>query len=480
MGLLPAEQYVAQAKPHNSSWILALLASVVFLAVVNGTMINIALPYIGRDFEVSEGTYGWIVTGYSLSFGIFNAVNGRLADVLGMKRLYMIGIGIFGLGAATVAMSPGIDFAIAVRFIQGAGAAALPVLGSSIIARIIPAQERGAAMGVILSTVGVAASIGPFLGGFLVQVGGWRFVFAFTSLVLFAIPAAWKLLPAELDESTSPSFDAVGAFLLGGAVATGMYGFEVVEETGFGSALWICLGAATTLAGIFWLWIGRIDNPFAVRELFHNARYLATMSTAFLVNATRFGTIVLVPIFLTNVNGLEPIWIGAVLFPGALAIALLSRRAGRLADEHGPRAPVSVGTLFIVAGNLVAAYHAGGEPLGVAVGMGLYGVGFALIQSPLVSATSQIVPRNMTGVGMGIFMMVFFVGGAFGTALSVTTVELQASDAPSWLGFDLGAGAPFSNGILVLTGLAILAVTLVPLLPKGKLSTDEVPPVTHH
>jgi EmrB/QacA subfamily drug resistance transporter len=460
---------LTETKSCSSTWILALLASVVFLAVVNGTMINIALPYIGRDFAVTEGTYGWIVTGYSLAFGIFSAINGRLADVVGMKRLYLVGILIFGAGAAIVAVSPTIEFAIVVRFLQGAGAAALPVLGSSIIARIVPPQGRGAAMGIILSTVGVAASIGPFLGGFLVQLGGWRLVFIFTAVVLFAIPVAWRLLPAELDKTESTHFDATGAVLLSVAMILGMYGFEIVEEVGVGLNLALCLGSALVVGLGFWWWIHRAREPFVAPELLKNVRYLATTFVAFLCNATRFGTIVLVPIFLTEVDHLEPIWIGVVLFPGAIAIAVLSRPAGRLADRVGPKIPVAVGTIFIVAGNLIAAYFAGSSPIGVGVGMTLYGVGFACMQSPLIASVSIIAPSHMTGVALGMFMMIFFIGGAFGTALSVTAVELQQKGASSWLGLPPSDGALYSNAILLLTILAVLGAGLVPLLPRGRL-----------
>ena len=447
--------------------VLALLSSVVFLAVVNGTMVNIALPHIGREFTVTEGTYGWIVTGYSLSFGIFNAVDGRLADVIGIKRLYMFGIFVFGAMAAAVAAAPSIELAIGLRIAQGAGAAALPALGSSIVARLVPAHERGAAMGIILATVGVAASIGPFLGGLLVQFAGWRYCFAFTSLVLFAIPFAFRLLPASLDETESTTFDSVGAILLGSAVALGMYGFEIIEESGIDTQLGLCLGASAVLAGVFVFWIHRAKEPFFAPQLIKNVGYVASCCIGFLTNATRFGTIVLVPIVLTEVHHLDPIWIGAVLFPGAFAIAVLSQRAGRFADRVGPRRPIAVGTIFILAGNVVAAWYVGADAIGVAVGMLLYGIGFALIQTPILSAASQFVPRHMTGVGMGFYMMVFFLGGAFGTALSVTTVELQAIDAASWLSRDLGAGGRYSNGILILNALAVLGVVMVNLLPRG-------------
>lgn len=465
---------------YNPRAVLALLATVVFIAVVNGNMVNVALPHVGRDFGVTEGTYGWIITGYSLAFGIFNAVNGRLADIVGMKRLYLVGLFVLGAGAAAVALAPTVEVAIALRFLQGAGAAALPVIGSSIIARLIPASERGAAMGVILSTVGVAASIGPFLGGFLVQFAGWRFCFGVTAVVLGAIPFALRLLPRELDETDGARFDVLGAVLLGAAVALGIYGFEVLEVSGFGAQLGLLLAASGGLGALFMVWIHRVAEPFTAPELFRNSRFLAAAFVAFLSNATRFGTVVLVPIVLTEVHHLAPIWIGVVLAPGAIAIAFISRRSGALADRIGPRAPVTVGTLFILAGNLVAAVYAGRSALGISAGMLLYGIGFALIQSPLVASVSQLVPRRMVGSAMGLFMMIFFVGGAFGTALSVTTVELQAVDAASWFGLDLGLGARYSNGVLALNGLALLGVLLVRRLPAGPLSEPAIEASTHH
>lgn len=454
-----------------SPWVLALLGTVVFVAVVNGTMINVGLPFIGRDFGASEGTYGWIVTGYTLAFGIFNAINGRVGDIFGIKRFYLIGIAIFGTASLAVAFSPTIEFAIATRFIQGAGAAAMPVLGSTIISKIIPAEKRGWAMGIILSTVGVAASIGPFLGGIFVQFFGWRSIFVFTSLVLLCIPVGIRLLPDRLNDTEGEHFDYVGAILMGVGVATLMYGFEIIESSGFGWRLAIDFVVAFSFLGAFLVWINFKNEPFVAPALLKNARYMATAAVAFLTNATRFGTIVLVPIFLTELNRLEPIWIGAVLFPGALAIALLSTRAGTWADRVGPRIPIGLGCVFIVLGNLISAFFPGGSPVGVAVGMGLYGVGFAFIQSPSVSAASQIVAPKQAGVGMGMFMMIFFIGGATGVALSITAVELQAETAASWIGLELGAGNRFSNAILVLTGLAVAALAFIPGLP---LKTDTV------
>jgi DHA2 family metal-tetracycline-proton antiporter-like MFS transporter len=446
-------------------WVLVLLSGVVFMAVVNATMINVALPHIGAHFSVTEGTFGWIVTGYSLTFGIFSAVDGRLADVLGKRRLYLSGIFLLGLTSIALAVTPSIEFTIGLRIFQGAGAAALPALGSVIIASLVPPERRGAAMGVILSTVGVAASIGPFLGGFLVQMLSWRAVFGFTGLVLLGFPVGMRLLPKSLDEQQSSHFDAFGALLLSAGIALIVYAFEVVQKTGFTLELVWWLGGGTVCLVAFAAWIHRAKDPFVKPALFRDTRYVSCAAVATLTNATRFGTIVLVPIFLTKVNGLEPVWVGAALFPGALAIAVLSRVAGRVADANGPRVPAMFGSTCIIVGNLISAWFAGGSVYGVALGMGLYGLGFAFIQTPLLSATSQVLPKELTGVGMGIFMMIFFIGGAIGVALSVTAVELQPADATSWLGWDQGAGARYSNAILVLTGLAVAGAALIPGLP---------------
>mgnify|MGYP000229891940 FL=1 len=447
--------------------ILILLGTVVFIAVVNGTMINVALPHIGRDFGVSEGTYGWLVTGYTLTFGIFSAINGRLADMLGKKRLYMFGILMLGLNSLAVAASPYIELAIALRFLQGAGAAALPVLGTSIIKEIVSPQQQGKAVGYILSTVGVAASIGPFLGGVIVQFAHWRVVFMITGLVLVMFPLALKVLPESLNEVDGKNFDWVGALLLSAGIGALLYGFEMLENR---AVLWMFLttiGVGVGSLVAFGFWIMRKDNPFAHPATFKRTKYLASCVAAATTNAARFGTVVLTPIFLTEINHLEPLGVGAVLFPGAVMIALLSARAGNWADRVGARMPVVVGMIAMILGALVSAVYAGGSPIGVGVGMTLFGVGFAFTQSPLVSAVNRMLPREEAGSGVGLFMMIFFVGGAAGVAASVTAIELQPPMIDGLFGLTTGARGKFTNAILMLSTLLAVGMLFAPMLPAG-------------
>ncbi len=459
-------QTIPQLTPRSANLTLILLSAVVFISVVNGTMINVALPIIGDDFKVTEGVYGWIVTGYALAFGIFSAIHGRLADIFGIRKLYIFGILILGLASIMVAFAPNIEIMIALRVFQGAGSAAIPVLGNAIVARTFAPSKRGHAMGLMLGAVGVAASIGPFLGGILIELSSWRALFFVTSVVLLAVPAAFKLLPESLDEGTPQKFDIIGATLLGIGVTAILLSFNVIESQGFGTVFGGLLFAGTISLLLFLHRINRIDEPFVHPEVLQNKRFLATAALAFVSNATRFGTVVLVPIFLIEINNISPMGVGFVLLPGAMLIALISPYAGKLGDRIGARLPVAIGMSLIVVGNLVAAYYAGGSVTGVTVGMTLYGLGFAFMQSPLVATATQLLPLHRQGIGMGIFMMIFFLGGAFGVALSVTAVELQSRHASSWLGLDLGHGAAFSNAILTLTVLAVIGLLLLPFIPK--------------
>lgn len=445
---------------------LILLCGVVFVAVINGNMVKVALPFIGRDFGVTEGIYGWIVTGFVLAFGVFNAVHGRLANRIGLRRLYAFGIAVLGATSLLLALSPTVFAAIGLRIIQGAGSAALPALGTVIISRLFSPDRRGEAMGWILASVGVAASIGPFLGGLLVELGGWRAVFAATSVVLFTLPAVWRLLPESLDERTDEPFDLIGALFLGGGISALLYGFTVLERFGPGIEFAALVAAGAILLLLFAHRITRVDDPFADPEIFADIRYVASCAAALLINATRYGTIVLVPIFLIEVNRISAVAVGLVLLPGAICVAVLSPYSGRVADRMGARIPVMAGTVMIIAGNITIGLTAGAHPIGPTVGMTLYGLGFAFIQSPLVSAASQILAPRLAGTGMGIFMMIFFVGGAFGVALSVTAVELQAPGTTTgWFGVVTGEGAVYSNAVFTLTALAVIALLFGPWIP---------------
>jgi MFS transporter, DHA2 family, metal-tetracycline-proton antiporter len=469
----PAE---GAAEAPSPARILPVLLLFVFLSVMTGTMINVALPSIGRHFDVGEPTYGWIVSGYMLTFGVFSAVHGRLADLFGTRRLYLFGCVAFALGAVAAAAAPTIEVLIGLRILTGVGSAAIPALGATIVARLLPAGQRSAATGWILGTVGVGASISPFIGGLVLEWTSWRVVFLVPGISVLALPWAWWALPRSLDEVPGDTrFDVLGAGLLGLGAAGLLYATDLVESHGFDG---VTLGVAATSVALlvaFALWIRHHDEPFAPPWLFREWRWVSAVAVATLGNAARFGTIVLIPIFLENVVGASPFTIGATLAPGAVVLAILSPLAGRLADRIGARwvaAPSAV-LLFVACLASVWLFEAG--TWGATLAMTLFGAAFAGVQSPLLGSLGDFLPQRDLGIANGMYMMIFFLGGGLGVAVAVTLVAAQPDVTASWLGLGETEAARFGNTALALGLIALLPLPLIPLLPRKRADADETP-----
>lgn len=454
-----------QHTPSSERRVLSIIVCVVFLAVMSGTMVNVSLPIVGQHFQTTESVYGWLVTGFTLTFALFSAVHGRLADNYGSRRLYLIGLTLFSILAVFIAASPSIELMIGLRVLQGAGAAAMPALGTVIISRVFPETRRGRAMGYILGTVGFAASIGPFFGGAIAQWVGWRAVFLFPALGLVLLPLGRRWLPKHLDEVTPKPIDILGACLLTASSTALMWVPSSIKSYGWSVPTWCALGLGLLFGMAFLVRVQTTRHPFLPPHLFRINAYRMSLLVAFLAQATRFGTVVLIPILLLNVHQLTPIQVGFCLCPGAICIAILSPQMGAWSDRIGTIIPVALGLTAMLAGNIITVATCGSSTIGVTVGITLYGVGFAAIQSPMVNGVSRQLPKPVLGIGLGMFMMTFFLGGAFGVAISMVAIDIQQPETASWLGLELGEGGRFSNAMLCLTGLGLLALALVTHLP---------------
>lgn len=444
--------------------VLWLLAIVIFVGVTNGTTVNVALPFIGEDFGASESIYGWVITGYGLTFAVFSAILGRLADSWGVRRVYVGGMVLTGLTGVLVALAPAISVVIGLRVLQGAASAALPALGSVVIARVTGAHHRGAAMGVLLAAIGVAAAIGPFLGGVMVEVFGWRSVFLLPAVLAALAPLAWRMLPEALDVSTPRPFDLLGAVVLTTAVAAVLVGLTSLQGGGrFGLVAGLLLGAG--LLAFLVRHVRRAPSPLLPPHLFAIRAYVALCMVAVLSNAVRFGSIVLGSVMLVRVGGHAPFWVGMALLPGALAQASFSRAVGRWSDRVGARRPVAVGTLLLVVSALMLVWSADGDLLGTSIALGVGGLAFTFKQSPTVSGVSLVVPTADTGIAMGTYMMLLFLGGAVGVTVTMVFVDATASVTQAWLGPVEGIGAPFANAFVLLMATALLALGFLRNLP---------------
>ena len=451
--------------------LLAVLTSAVFISVLNSSMVNVAIPLIREDFGASEAQVSWVITGYLLLYAVGIPLYGRASDIFSLRRAFVLGLAVFAAGSLVCILAPSLPVLVLGRVVQAMGGAAIPALATASVAKVLPPGERGTALGLIVSSVGVGAAIGPVVGGALEQVAGWHSLFyAVLFLMLILIPSAAYALP-HTESAGERGFDVPGGLLLGLAAGLFLFGITQGQVAGFGSfSSWgSFLGSALAAAGFAWR-ITSSEHPFVSPELFRNRGYVAAVIVGFLSMLVNVSCLVSIPLLVSQVNGLSPGGTGLVLAPGAVALAIISPLAGRLSDRIGARTPVYAGLLVMLISVLfLSAFAAGASPVVVALGMLGVGVGFAFTNSPNVNAAAAALPEESTGVGLGIFNGLFFLGGGTGPAVVGAFLaarrEAGAGAINPFYGLD---AAPFSDAFLLLSVALLFALAASLGLRSGK------------
>lgn len=407
-----------ETAPASERLFLAVVAAAVFVSVMAGTMVNVVVPAVGEDFGATEAQVGWIVTAHLLVFAVGVPLYGRISDFFSLRRLFTAGLLVFAAGSLLCAVAPNLPLLVFGRVVQAVGDAAIPALAGVAVAKVLPPGRRGAALGLIVSSVGVGAAVGPIVGGVVEQFLGWQFLFyGVLAMALALIPFSLRVLP-DVSEGVR-SFDLLGGVLLGLASALFLFGVTQGQGEGFGSpSSWGSFLGAVVAAFLFVRRIGSIPDPFVSPKLFRNRVYAAAVLVGFFSMLANIAATVLVPLLVIEVNGLSPAGAGLVLTPGAIAVAVLSPRAGRLSDRVGARVPVLAG-LAVMGLSLffVSAFGAGASPALATLGMLGVGAGFALSNPATTNAAVGALPGEEVGVGLGIYQGLFFLGGATGPAL---------------------------------------------------------------
>jgi predicted MFS family arabinose efflux permease len=297
-------------------------------------------------------------------------------------------------------------------------------------------------------------------------------VLFFLTLILAAllVPGALYALPGSTDgDHKRPEglwaavhhFDVPGGLSLALAAGLALFGVTQGQVVGFSSPVsWGSFVAAGGLAAFFAWRIGAAADPFVAPGLFRNRAFLAASATGFFMMFANVGSLVLVPLMLSEVNGLSAVGIGLVLAPGAVVVTFLSPVAGRLSDRFGPRTLVQVGLVVIGVSTLAISAFAAGAPA-TAVALGILGqsVGFSMVNSPNANAAAASLSPEESGVGLGIYQMLFFLGGGFGPAVAATFLAVrQGADAGALNPLFATGSAPFSDAFLLLTASAVLSL----------------------
>jgi EmrB/QacA subfamily drug resistance transporter len=386
-------------------WLLAVAVAGSGMAFLDGTVVNVALPDIGRDFDASTSALQWILNGYLLTLASLILLGGSLGDRYGRRRVFVAGIGLFTLASLLCAVAPTVEFLIGARLLQGIGGALLTPGSLAIIEASFRPTDRARAIGAWSGLGGVATAFGPLLGGWLIGAISWRAIFVINLPIgIFVAWAATEHVPESRDPTASGRIDIRGAALAALGLAGSTYALIEAPEKGASAAVLIA-GIGGVLALLFFFVVERrTPNPMLPLEIFRSRQFSAANGVTFAVYAALGGFFFLLVAFLQISMGYSPIAAGAASLPVTLLMLLFSARAGALAQRIGARLPLTVGPLIIAVGLMLMLMLDPGDSYltGVLPPILVFGAGLTLVVAPVTATVLAAADMRHSGIASGV------------------------------------------------------------------------------
>lgn len=444
---------------HRRRWIALLILSLsLTLVIMDGTIVNVAIPSITRDFGASFRDVEWVNTIYSLVYAATLILWGKIGDQYGRRLLFLIGVVIFGVGSALVGASSSIKMLVAMRALQGIGAAILSPSTLSIITTTFRGKERGIAFGLWGATAGVAAALGPLVGGWVIDHASWRWAFYINIPVVAAAfaGALWAIRESR-DPHTRRYFDVPGTLL--GGLGLGALVFGIIEGQGYGwwkparqftllawewpseaiSIVPVSIALGVVLLAIFTryerLLERRGSEPLFEFGLLRYRSYKYGMITGLIVNLGEIGLLFAVSLYLQGTRGLSAFETGLALLPLAFMAFIGAPVAGAFSARSGPKWIVTTGMTLEVIALLIlfAVIDPAISTTTIALILGLYGLGLGLAIAQLTSLVLYDIPSPKAGIASGGNSTIRQVGAALGIAIIgtalTTTTESRLTDS---------------------------------------------------
>ncbi|WP_414471827.1 MFS transporter [Microvirga sp. M2] len=395
----------------------AILAS--SLAFIDSTVVTVAMPQMRENLAASLSQIQWITNAYGLTLSAFLLLGGAAGDAYGLKRIFMIGIGLFGLASLGCGLSRSADVLIAARTFQGMGGALMIPGSLALISVNFPSEERGTAIGTWAAASGIAAALGPILGGWLIDIAPWQSIFWINiPVACLALWMCWKHVP-DVPPSQAAGMDWLGGGLAVAGLGTLAFGLTSLSATNgtYGLDL-LFLVAGAVLLGLFVMHEMRANAPMMPLELFRVRAFSGVNALTLLLYFALAGALFFLPSTLIEVHGYSATKAGSVFLPFTLVMALLSRLGGTLADRFGVRilltlGPVVTGLSF---GLLVLAAIDGRYWFAIVPVMTLMGLGMGITVAPLSTTVMNSVPADRVGVASGINNAIARVAGLIAVA----------------------------------------------------------------
>ena len=386
-------------------WLLAVAVLGSGIAFLDATVVNVALPDIGRDLHASTSTLQWILNGYVLTLASLILLGGSLGDRYGRRRIFVAGTGVFTIASLLCAVAPTAELLVAARLVQGVGGALLTPGSLAMVESGFRPADRARAIGAWSGLGGVAGALGPLVGGLLVGAVSWRAVFLINlPLGIFIVVMAGRHVPETRDPTASGRLDFRGVILAAVALAGTTY--ALIEAPAHGGSLLVpVIGIAGGLALIaFLLAERRSANPMMPLSMFSSRQFSAANAVTFVVFGAFSGVFFLLVAFLQISLGYSPLAAGAASLPITALMLLLSAPAGALAQRIGPRIPLTVGPLITAVGLVLMSRIDRGDSYLSAVlpAVIVFGLGLTLVVAPVTATVMAAADERHSGIASGI------------------------------------------------------------------------------
>jgi EmrB/QacA subfamily drug resistance transporter len=416
-------------------WTLAAVAFGLFMIMLDNTVVNVALPAIQDDLGVGLAELEWIVTGYALTFAALMLTGGKLADLLGRRLIFVVGLAIFTLASLACGLATSGDVLIGARIVQGVGAALMNPATLSIISATFPPRQRGMAIGIWAGVSALALAIGPLVGGLLTDHGHWSWIFYINIPVgILAIAASFLFIDESKDTSEVQRLDLPGLLTSGVGLFALTYGLIEANSYGWTSGRIVtAFVASAVLLAAFVVLEHRQRVPMLDLSLFRSGTFTGANLVILLVALAMFGVFFFVSLYMQNILGYSAVEAGAAFLPMTILIILIAPIAGKATDRIGSRWLMTVGMVLIgvqllyfstlgvdaTFWNLLPAFLVGG-------------VGMALTMTPSAAAAVRAVPTDKAGVGSAVLNSSRQVGGSLGIAImgAIVGASIEGTRVP--------------------------------------------------
>jgi EmrB/QacA subfamily drug resistance transporter len=449
-------------------WTLVAVSFGLFMIMLDNTVVNVALPSIRADLGVSISELEWVVNAYALTFGVLLLSGGKLADLLGRRRIFVVGLVIFTAASLWCGLAGSAGSLIAARTVQGVGAALLNPATLSIITATFPPRQRGTAIGIWAGVSALSLAIGPIVGGLLTEHINWSWIFFVNIPVgVLAIVAARLFVDETKDTSREQRLDLPGLVTSAAGLFALTYGLIETNTYSWGSARVLgLLGAAVVLLASFALLESRQRLPMLDLSLFRNSSFTGANATMALVGLAMFGVFFYNSLFVQNVLGYSAVQTGATFLAMTVPIILIAPIAGRFSDRIGPRWLIGAGmTLLTVSLLSFTTLDTSSTVWAILPGLFIGGIGMGITMAPTTAAAMGSVPVDKAGVGSAVINAMRQVGGSLGIAVMGTLVASAVTvgqRSPAYAAqFVTGYHRALFVGAAVLLAGAVLAVLTV-------------------